>query len=281
MDKREIVIIVSVSILIIFTFLVVAFFSSGGGSPIKEKSTHKRFSAAPGKTRDKPLLLVSKKREDTFGNTDEEEMGEKAQIDKVYTSQLGENSEEVKGDSSNNDNRGEETKEGQIQADISDELKQLLQSEANNSEQMPQNNMEETLNKWVDSIQSPEQKLEILRDHLNSLISKGLTDWVTKRLEEISTQNQENKTVLTETQWLLAEIKSLQGDTTTAGQYYQQAWQNISTSSDLNDPKQEEIFRLLGLNYVQFLRKQNKTAEAEAVISTVSEKLKRKTLSKD
>ncbi len=276
MNKREIIIVVSVSILLIFTFLLVAFFSSGGGSPIKEKSTQKRFSAAPGKTRDKPLLLVSNKRDNTFGDSEEEKSGETAQIDKVYSSRLGKNDEETTGDS-----QGEKTKEGQVQVEMPDELKQLFSSEANNNEQSAKNVIEETLNKWVDSVQSQEQKLEILRDHLDSLISKGLTDWVTKKLEELTTQNQENKTVLSETQWLLAEIKSIQGDIATAEQYYQQAWENISTLNNLNDPKQEELFRLLGLNYVQFLRKQNKTAEAETVTNAVSEKLKRKTVSKD
>lgn len=281
MNKREVIIVVSVSILIIFTFLLVAFFSSGGGSPIKEKSTQKRFSAAPGKTREKPLLLVSNKRDNTFGDTEEDKSGETAQIDKVYSSRLGKNDEETTGDSPHNDTKDEKTKEGQVQVEMSYELKQLFQSEANNNEQSAKNDIEETLNKWVDSVQSQEQKLEILRDHLDFLISKGLADWVTKKLEEIITQNQENKAVLSETQWLLAEIKSIQGDTATAEQYYQQAWENISTSNNLDDPKQEDLFRLLGLNYVQFLRKQNKTSEAETVTNAVSEKLKRKTVSKE
>lgn len=275
MNKQEIWIVVIVTVLIIITFVGVAFLSSGY-SPIKEKSAQKRFSAAPGKTREKPLLLVSKKREDTFGKEEEQKNNENpAQISKVYSAQLG------KEDKENGTNVMEETTEGnkskreQVEADISKNLEQLLQSIPGN-QQNSETNVEESLSKLMDNLDSQEKKLEVLKDHLDSLMSKGLTEWVTKKLEEITGQNIENKSVLAETQWLLAQIKNSQGDTATAEQYFQQAWQNLSSSVDVNNPRQEETFRLLGLNYVQFLRKQNKNTEAEMITSEVSEKLKGK-----
>lgn len=280
MNKQEIGIVVGVTTLIIVTFLAVAFLSSGS-SPIKEKSTQKRFSASPGKTREKPLLLVSKKREDTFGNTDDEkkEEGETAHINKIYSSQLGTDEGESRPNITEGSFDREETKNKKIETEITENLKQLLESEVNN-QQIPEEAIEEKLDKWMDSVQSQEKKLEILKSHFESLISKGLTEWVEERLKEITEQEQD-KTVLSETQWLLAELKSIQGDVATAEQYYQQAWQNISSAKDLNDPKQEEILRLLGLNYVQFLRKQNKKTEAEAITSTVTEKLRGKNIIKD
>lgn len=280
MNKQEIWIIVTVTVLIIITFVTVAFFSSGY-SPIKEKSAQKRFSAAPGKTREKPLLLVSKKREDTFGNTDEGKQGEDiANINKIYSAQLGKDDEEGKTNTMEGTTEGNELEKKQVEADVSKDLEQLLQSIPNN-QQTSEGNVEEPLNKLMDNLSSQEKKLEVLKDHLDSLMSKGLTEWVTKKLEEITGQNIENKSVLSEAQWLLAQIKNSQGDTATAEQYFQQAWQNISSSPDLSDPKQEELLRLLGLNYVQFLRKQNKNTEAETITNTVSEKLKNKVITKN
>ncbi|GEM_PF-2307989 len=280
MNKQEIWIVAITTVLIITTFAAVAFLSSGY-SPIKEKSTQKRFSAAPGKTREKPLLLVSKKREDTFGNTDEEEQkGDTAEINKIYSAQLGKDDDKNGTNAVEGAIEGSESEKKPVEADISKDLEQLLQSIPGN-QQTPESNVEEPLNKLMDNLSSQEKKLEVLKNHLDSLMSKGLTEWVTKKLEEITGQNTENKSVLSEAQWLLAQIKNTQGDTATAEQYFQQAWQNISSSSDLSDPKQEELFRLLGLNYVQFLRKQNKNTEAETISNTVSEKLKNKTVSQN
>lgn len=276
MNRKEILIVIFITLFIIIVFMVVAFLSSGN-SPIKENSTAKRFSAAPGKTRDNPLLLVSKKREDTFGNTDVgKQEKDTDQIDKVYSAQLGKDEEDNETNSMEAETEESKSKREQVETDIPKDLEQLLQSITDNQQPL-ENNLEEHLNKLMDNVSSQEKKLEVLKDHLDSLLSKGLTEWVTKKLEEITGQNIEDKGVLSEAQWLLAQIKNSQGDTATAEQYFQQAWQNISSLSDLNNPKQEERLRLLGLNYVQFLRKQNKYAEAETITNTVSEKLKNKT----
>ncbi len=273
MNRREILIIVLVTILIIVTFALVALFSSGS-SPIKEKSTQKRFSAAPGKTREQPLLLVSKKREDTFG-AEEKKGQETAQINKVYSAELGKegrkNNDKEKMESNTEENR-EERKS--VEAEIPDSLRQLLQS-PNDMTQKPKEEIEENLNNWINSVQSQEKKLEVLKNNLDLLITKGLTDWLEKRLEEIINQGSESKMVLSESQWLLGQVKIVQGDTAKAEEYIRQAWQNISDTQDVNDLKQEELMRLIGLNYVQILREQNKGAEAENVIKIVSEKLKR------
>ncbi len=281
MNQREIWIVVSVTLLIIITFVAVAFFASNS-SPIKEKSTHKRFSAAAGKTREKPLLLVSKKREDTFDNKEEKkEKTEPPSISKIYSSQLGNNEGEDKNISlEGRSEEKEETNKETVDIDISDDLKQLLQTSPDN-QQISQENIQETLNNWMDSVSSQEKKIEVLRNHLEVLILKGLSEWVTGKMEEIIGQTKEDKVVLSEAQWLLGQIKSIQGDMIIAEQCFQQAWQNITSSADLNDPKKEELFRLLGLDYVQLLRKQNKNEEAETVINSVSEKLKAKVVIKD
>ncbi|MGC9054351.1 MAG: hypothetical protein ACP5KS_10750, partial [Candidatus Hydrogenedens sp.] len=193
---------------------------------------------------------------------------------------LGKDEGEKETNSINGETEENTLKKEQVEANIPKDLERLLQSIPDN-QQTPENNVEEPLNKLIDNLSSQEKKLEVLKDHLESLISKGLTDWATKKLEEITEQNTADKGVLSETQWLLAQIKNSQGDMASAEQYFQQAWQNISSLPDLNDPKLEERLRLLGLSYVQFLRKQNKNEEVEMITKTVSEKLKNKIATKN
>ncbi len=255
--------------------LVIAAILSLGRSPINKQLTQKRFSAAPGKTREDPLLLVSKKRNDTFTNEDEKSTNEKSKINKVHSSQLGGDNNELFNDEYYLDDNGED--ENQTTTEMPDELKQLLQSQQN-SQQVPTEEIEKKLDDWTNSIQSSEKKLESLKSNLNLLLSKGLTEWVDKKLEEIIHQNEENNVTKAEAQWLMAQSKNIQGDATNAERYFQETWQNLISSTDLKDAEQEELLRLIGLNYTRFLRAQNKNSEAETISKTIAEKLGKTTL---
>jgi nitrogen fixation/metabolism regulation signal transduction histidine kinase len=101
-------------------------------------------------------------------------------------------------------------------------------------------------------MQSPQKKLEGLKNNLDLLLSKGLTEWMDKRIEEIISQNEGSNLTKTEAQWLMAQSKNIQGDTINAERYFQEAWQNLTTSTDIKDTEREELLRLIGLNYARF-----------------------------
>jgi len=273
MNKKEIGIVIA-SFVILLAMLTVAGFLSSGKSPIKEEAARKRFSAAPGKTREKPLLLVSKKRQDTFTNEDGKKTDATAKIEKVYSSQLGGDDIELFDDEYKKEN-GENG--NQTATVIPDELKQLLQAQQD-SQQAPIAEIEKKLDDWMESMQSPQKKLEGLKNNLDLLLSKGLKEWVDKRIDEIISQNEGSNLTKTEAQWLMAQSKNIQGDTINAERYFQEAWQNLTTSTDIKDTEREELLRLIGLNYARFLRAQNKNSEAESIAKTIAEKLGKTTL---
>lgn len=273
MNKKEIGIVIA-SFVILLAMLTVAGFLSSGKSPIKEGAARKRFSAAPGKTREKPLLLVSKKRQDTFTNEDGKKTDATAKIEKVYSSQLGGDDIELFDDEYKKEN-GENG--NQTATAIPDELKQLLQAQQD-SQQAPIAEIEKKLDDWMESMQSPQKKLEGLKNNLDLLLSKGLKEWVDKRIDEIISQNEGSNLTKTEAQWLMAQSKNIQGDTINAERYFQEAWQNLTTSTDIKDTEREELLRLIGLNYARFLRAQNKNSEAESIAKTIAEKLGKTTL---
>lgn len=260
MHKRETWIILSVLVFIVLLSTTAYFFS--GGNPIKESSAKKRLTAPPGKTRENPMLLVSSKREDTFkesGEMKKTEENEPSPVKNVYSAKL---------DAGPLSPTSSSKKEKQL----STELQQFLGN--SDLSTMDQANLKSKLEEIVSPDLPPSTRVNILRNNLDLLMSKGLSSWVNAKLEEILHTEGVDPNTTVQSHWLLSLTQKSEGKMDSAEQHFQTAWNSLLQMYEPSNPQHQELLRLIGLNYTQFLRAQNRVEQAEEIRRIVEEKIK-------
>ncbi len=241
MDKRSTVIVSLIAFSFVIIMALTAYLTTGI-SPIKSTATKKRFSAPQGKSPEQSIVLVSKKRENTFSD-DVMASSEEPQVKNIQVSQIGEGN-------SNSTNLNQDAKDKspkeithQTQVEVSEELKKLLQSSNLTSQT-------EKLNQVMDSIKNPKDALKILNNNLEILLSKGLNEWVETKLNEIISSSTDDIAMLSEANLMLAQVEAAKGNNTTAEELLKKSWESLTKS---NFKENEELIRLVGLNYARFL----------------------------
>lgn len=241
MDKRSTVIVSLIAFSFVIIMALTAYLTTGV-SPIKSTATKKRFSAPPGKSPEQSLVLVSKKRENTFSD-DFMTSSDESQVKDIQVSQIG------KGNTASpnliQDPKDKPQKEisHQTELEVSEELKKLLQSSSPNSQT-------EKLNQVMDSIKNPKDALKILNNNLETLLSKGLNEWVETKLNEIISSSTDDIATLSEANLMLAQVEVAKGNNATAEELLKKSWESLTKS---NFKENEELIRLVGLNYARFL----------------------------
>lgn len=259
MDNKNTITIILITLLLIIIMALAGYLTSGI-SPIKSSASKKRFSAPPGKSMENSLVIVSKKRENTFSDGGRESAGES----KIKTLQLPPRVEKgnhtFDGDKKENTLRAELTPSG---AKFSEEMRKSL-LEMDFSQNLPTDKLDQILN----STQNPRERLNVLRDNIEILISKGLTTWVETKLNEIISSSKDNVVIVSESNLLRAQIELSKGELTKAEELLRQTWETISST---NVKENEELVRLIGLNYAQVLMNNRKEEDYQKVVQFIKQ----------
>ncbi|MCX8065145.1 MAG: hypothetical protein N3G21_08230 [Candidatus Hydrogenedentes bacterium] len=270
MDRKNTITVVLITFSLIAIMALTAYLTSGI-SPIKSSATKKRFSAPPGKSMENSLVIVSKKRESTFSN----ENPESSQDSKVKSIRVA--SEEKIENEFQNLKKEEKEKTPKSNSDdnqmkLLEEMKKILHAE-DSSQQVSTEKLDEILNSTKDI----QNKTNILKESIDILLSKGLTDWVEAKLNEIISHSQSNVTTASEANLMLAQVEIFKGNYPKAEQILKQSWESLISS---NPKENEELVRLVGLNYARTLMNNRRDEEYRKVAQFIQENFPQTPLSK-
>ncbi len=214
------------------------------------------------------LALVSKIRESTFSEENVPSSTE-SNVKNIQVSSIGKGDEESQGADQPKESSQPEDTSQQTTVKISEELRNLLQSPDPTQQT-------EKLDEIINSVKDPQYSLKILNNNLDILLSKGLTDWVEAKLNEIITSASNNPITVSEANFMLAQIELTKGNKAKAEELLEKSWKTITSS---NPKENEELVRLIGLNYARLLANNNNKEAYNEVVQFVQKNFP-KTISK-